>query len=140
MPKKREKPIPKWSERLAELRRSTGLTQRAFAEVMGISAGSVKRLEVGDLPLSAEMLERYAKHFGCFPEYITGEKDHRSRLEELLAGISEPEELRQDLAVALQAWIASRLPGDKLNRIDLSAVQKHVFDYLEDQIAEAEAE
>lgn len=152
MPKKRTAPVPEWSRRLAELRRSTGLSQEEFGYtkvqeygetrirpgVIDLSAGAVKRLEVGDLKLTDRILQIYADHFHCLPEYITGGTKYKNRVEELLSRISEPEELRMDVAVALQAWVASRLPGEKLNKIDLFAVQEKVFGYVEEEIRKAE--
>lgn len=129
MPKKREKPVPIWSERVANLRHSTGLTQRDFAAELKISAGTVKRLEVGDLPLTNRLRDLYAGHFQCAPGYITGETKYRDRAEEvaekMAEGVkesSEEERVRMEGRTAVwkaaERWIRASFPDESLEELE----------------------
>lgn len=127
MPKKREKPIPKWSERLKELRLSTGKSQREFAEetrkTIGISAGAVSRLEVGDLPLSEDIKLKYADYFRCSPEYITGEDDcpytGAMRALMMLSGKARDEMASRG---ALRALVSKDIPLDTMDALALKGM------------------
>ena len=48
-----------------ELRKLTGLNQTKFAEMLGVSRSTVQSVELGRLPLSAELARRIADATGC---------------------------------------------------------------------------
>jgi Zn-dependent peptidase ImmA (M78 family)/transcriptional regulator with XRE-family HTH domain len=57
-------------ERVRRLRLATGLGQVAFAERLGIAAGSVSKLENGRMPITDGLLESVALALDCTPGFL----------------------------------------------------------------------
>lgn len=61
--------------RIKELRKDAGLTQKEFAKIIGITDASISKYENGDMIPKIDKLEKMSDIFGVTVEYITGESD-----------------------------------------------------------------
>lgn len=153
MPKKIEKPRPKWAERLIRLRLSTGKSQREFVKetksTIGISEGTIFRLETGDLPLSEEVKLKYANYFHCPPEYITGEDDcPYTGMKRALMLLLEDENSELNFQSALRTLILRDIPREKIyllaakGLIDEDRLFKeaytHMIAFIQEELRKAE--
>lgn len=57
---------------LKELRKITGLTQEAFAKLIGVTYGSMRQIESKDLSLSPDRLLKISNEIGCGLDYGPG--------------------------------------------------------------------
>lgn len=57
---------------IAELRKSTGMTQKEFSKILGVSESSIAHYEQGITVPSADMLLKYADYFGVNIDYLFG--------------------------------------------------------------------
>lgn len=57
---------------IAELRKSTGMTQREFSKTVGVSESSIAHYEQGITVPSADMLLKYANYFDVNIDYLFG--------------------------------------------------------------------
>jgi transcriptional regulator with XRE-family HTH domain len=60
--------ITNFSRRLAEIRRSKGLTQDALANKAGVTGGYVRLLEGGKQNVTLTTIERFADLLNCNPK------------------------------------------------------------------------
>jgi transcriptional regulator with XRE-family HTH domain len=70
MPQKLKNPLPPVAtdnigKRLADIRKSRGLTQTQLANLIGISQGMVSEYEIGRVTISADMLARFCMALNC---------------------------------------------------------------------------
>lgn len=61
--------------RIKELRKDAGLTQKEFAKIIGITDASISKYENGEMIPKIDKLEKMSDIFGVTVEYITGESD-----------------------------------------------------------------
>ena len=66
-----------FSERLRELRKESGLSQRAMAKILSIAQPSYSRYELGTGEPSLETLAAVAKYFEVSSDYLLGADDFR---------------------------------------------------------------
>ena len=57
---------------LAELRKNTGMTQKEFSKILGVSESSIAHYEQGITIPSADMILKYADYFNVNTDYIFG--------------------------------------------------------------------
>ena len=57
---------------IAELRKSTGMTQKEFSKIFGVSESSIAHYEQGITIPSADMLLKYADYFDVNIDYLFG--------------------------------------------------------------------
>lgn len=57
---------------LAELRKNTGMTQKEFSKILGVSESSIAHYEQGITIPSADMLLKYADYFNVNIDYLFG--------------------------------------------------------------------
>lgn len=57
---------------IADLRKSTGMTQREFSSVLGVSESSIAHYEQGITIPSVDMLLKYADYFDVNMDYLLG--------------------------------------------------------------------
>ncbi len=57
---------------IAELRKSTGMTQKEFSKILGVSESSIAHYEQGITIPSADMLLKYADYFDVNIDYLFG--------------------------------------------------------------------
>lgn len=57
---------------IADLRKSTGMTQKEFSSVLGVSESSIAHYEQGITVPSADMLLKYANYFDVNIDYLFG--------------------------------------------------------------------
>lgn len=72
---------------LAELRKNTGMTQKEFSKILGVSESSIAHYEQGITIPSADMILKYADYFNVNTDYIFGRcncKVKYSQLNEML--------------------------------------------------------
>lgn len=70
--------MAKFSDRLKELRKSRGFTQKDLALLFGMSERNYQRLEATDSP-SYETLIRFADFYDVSTDYILGRSDDPKR-------------------------------------------------------------
>jgi len=63
----------KLGDRVRELRREKGLTQRDLAKMTGIT--SIGKIEVNEGTVSLKNLEKLANFFNCSTDYLLGRVD-----------------------------------------------------------------
>lgn len=68
-----------FSERITKLRKERGLTQKDFAEKLGVSIDSVRRWEQGKRSPDVEILSNIARVLSTTVSYISGETDNPDR-------------------------------------------------------------
>lgn len=62
-------------ERIAELRKGSGMTQEELAEKLNISQKSISKYELGDRKPQYKVLVRMAEYFGVTVDYLLGSED-----------------------------------------------------------------
>lgn len=67
--------MPKFSERLRQLRTARDLSQFEFSKLIGISKSSVNMYERGEREPGLETLERIADYFNVDMDYLLGKSD-----------------------------------------------------------------
>ena len=67
--------------RISELRKKAGLTQRAFGDLLGVSQQTISKYENADVNVPGDMLAKMAKFFKAPIEYILRE-DEQEELKE----------------------------------------------------------
>lgn len=67
--------MPKFSERLKQLRTSAGLSQMDFAKQIKLSKSSVNMYERGEREPNIETLERIADYYNVDMDYLLGKSD-----------------------------------------------------------------
>ena len=71
-----------FSERITKLRKERGLTQKDFAEKLGVSIDSVRRWEQGKRSPDVEMLSNITRVLNTTVSYISGETDNPDRAQD----------------------------------------------------------
>lgn len=71
--------MPKFNERLKQLRQEADLSQAEFAKQIGTSKSSVNMYERGEREPGIETLEAIADYFNVDIDYLLGKSDHRSK-------------------------------------------------------------
>ena len=71
------KVLPKFAQRLKELRKEKGLTQVEMAEFIGRTEANYQKLEYGTINVPALTLEKLADFFEVSTDYLLGRDDRR---------------------------------------------------------------
>lgn len=71
--------MPKFNERLKQLRQEKMISQQEFANFIGISKSSVNMYERGEREPGIETLEAIADFFNVDMDYLLGKSDHRNK-------------------------------------------------------------
>lgn len=66
----------KFKDRIKDLRNENGLSQRAFAKLLGINHSQVAKWETGQLEPNLTMLMKIAVEFDVSADYLLGLKDY----------------------------------------------------------------
>ncbi len=72
--------MPKFSERIKELRKEKGVTQAVMAEFIGCKDRHYQKIEYGEINIPSLMLERLADYFEVSTDYLLGRSDDRRTL------------------------------------------------------------
>ncbi len=64
-----------WNDRLRKLREEHRYTLKEIASKLGVSEAMVSRHESNTKNIPYDIIEQYAKIYGCTPQYIMGWKD-----------------------------------------------------------------
>lgn len=64
-----------WNDRLRRLREEHRYTLKEIASKLGVSEAMVSRHESNTKNIPYDIIEQYAKIYGCTPQYIMGWKD-----------------------------------------------------------------
>jgi transcriptional regulator with XRE-family HTH domain len=67
-----------WNDRLRKLREEHRYTLKEIASKLGVSEAMVSRHESNTKNIPYDIIEQYAKIYGCTPQYIMGWKDDDS--------------------------------------------------------------
>ncbi len=70
--------MPNFSDRLKELRKSNGMTQKQIAAHFEMTERNYQRLEANDSP-SYETLIKFADYFNVSTDYLLGRSDDPNR-------------------------------------------------------------
>lgn len=92
--------------RLKEEREALKLSQARLAERLGVSEQSLRHYELGHTGVSAWLIEKAAKIFGCSPEYLRGETEYRT----------DEDELKQEVDSAVSLTLDYQAQRDKEER------------------------
>lgn len=66
-----------------ELREETGLSQKKFGDLIGLSSSGIAHLELGQTEPGSQTLLAYAKYFGVSVDFLLGlENDYGVKLQE----------------------------------------------------------
>lgn len=68
--------MPKFSERIKELRSEKGVTQREMAEYLNCKDRHYQRIEYGQINVPSLTLEALADYFEVSTDYLLGRSDH----------------------------------------------------------------
>ena len=71
--------MPSFPDRLKELRKNKGVTQKTVAEYLGITERGYQNYEIGKSTPSYETLIKLANFFDMSLDYLTGRSDHPNR-------------------------------------------------------------
>ena len=77
------------NNKLKELRKSKKITQEELAEIIGVERSSIGKYESPTKPItpSPDVLLRIANYFGVSTDYLLGNEENKSNLDEQLSGI-----------------------------------------------------
>ncbi len=67
--------MPTFSQRMEELRKKKGLSQRAVAEAVGITSRTYQRYEAGEREAAVSTLIRMADFYDVTVDYLVGRTD-----------------------------------------------------------------
>ena len=68
------------SDRLRELRKSKGITQKALAHAIGMSTSGIQNYELKTRIPNVEVLIKLADYFDVSVDYLIGRSDNPARL------------------------------------------------------------
>ena len=86
-----------WNDRLRSLREEHRYTLKEIASKLGVSEAMVSRHESNTKNIPYDIIEQYAKIYGCTPQYIMGWKDDDSSVSEGYYTNPETAKLAQEL-------------------------------------------
>lgn len=86
-----------WNDRLRRLREEHRYTLKEIASKLGVSEAMVSRHESNTKNIPYDIIEQYAKIYGCTPQYIMGWKDDDSSGSEGYYTNPETAKLAQEL-------------------------------------------
>ena len=72
-----EKVMPKFAQRLKELRKEKGLKQTEMAAFLNRTEGNYQKMEYGHINVPALTLEKLADFFDVSVDYLLGRDDRR---------------------------------------------------------------
>ncbi|MEI4334212.1 helix-turn-helix domain-containing protein [Streptococcus suis] len=102
-----------FTERLKQLRKEAGLTQKEIAEQVSMSQPQYNRTENGGRAPSKETLELFAKYFNVSTDYLLGNSDIRNPEEEI--DLDDFELLYRNTSKGLSAEEKNQLASDLKN-------------------------
>ena len=74
--------MPKFSQRIKELRQEKGITQAEMAELLGCKDRHYQRIEYGQINIPALTLEFLADYFEVSTDYLLGRTEVRAVAQE----------------------------------------------------------
>lgn len=77
------------SQRLKELRKEKGITQKQFAEIFQVASGTIAMWEIGKRQPDIQMIDRIASYFGVSVDYLLGKTDIKNPLPRNMYPIEE---------------------------------------------------
>lgn len=77
------------SQRLKELRKEKGITQKQFAEIFQVASGTIAMWEIGKRQPDIQMIDRIASYFGVSVDYLLGKTDIKNPLPRNIYPIEE---------------------------------------------------
>lgn len=63
------------SQRLKELRKEKGITQKQFSEIFQVASGTIAMWEIGKRQPDIQMIDRIASYFEVSVDYLLGKTD-----------------------------------------------------------------
>ena len=69
--------MPKFNDRLKELRKNKSMTQKQMAILLGITERHFQRYEAGEIYLSTDMTIRLSDFFEVSADYLLGRVDNK---------------------------------------------------------------
>ena len=94
---------------LADLRKNTGMTQKVFSKILGVSESSIAHYEQGITIPSADMLLKYADYFNVNIDYLFGRCNCKIKYNQLNATLAN------NMSISEMINIVSELPKSKRN-------------------------
>lgn len=75
------------AQRIGELRAERGVSRSALSETLGFPKNAVEKFETGRQTPSQEQQEKLASHFGVTLQYLRGETNDRTRMDDWLNAV-----------------------------------------------------
>ncbi|MGN0607173.1 MAG: helix-turn-helix domain-containing protein [Oscillospiraceae bacterium] len=94
---------------LADLRKNTGMTQKEFSTIFGVSESNIAHYEQGITIPSADMLLKYADYFNVNIDYLFGRCNCKIKYNQLNAPLSN------DMKISEMINIVSEFSKSKRN-------------------------
>ena len=79
-----------FSDRLKELRKGAGLSQKALGEDIGASERSIQSYELGTRKPTLDVINKLADYFGVTTDYLLGRTNHWLDAEGRVLGTAPP--------------------------------------------------
>ena len=95
------------SQRIEQLRNTKGLSRPALAAVLGFPKVSIEKFETGRLTPNQEQQKAMAAYFGVSPEYLRGESNDPTTMDDWLNGELPEEEPVRTPAAPKRTVVAS---------------------------------
>ena len=95
------------SQRIEQLRNTKGLSRPALAAALGFPKVSIEKFETGRLTPNQEQQKAMAAYFGVSPEYLRGESNDPTTLDDWLNGELPEEEPVKTPAAPKKTIVAS---------------------------------
>ena len=95
------------SQRIEQLRNTKGLSRPALAAALGFPKVSIEKFETGRLTPNQEQQKAMAAYFGVSPEYLRGESNDPTTLDDWLNGELPEEEPIKTPAAPKRTVVAS---------------------------------
>ena len=77
------------SQRLKELRKEKGITQKQFSEIFQVASGTIAMWEIGKRQPDIQMIDRIASYFDVSVDYLLGKTDIKNPLPRNMYPIEE---------------------------------------------------
>ena len=129
-------------EKIKQLRKEKGVTQKELAEGAGIGLSTVKQYETGKRVPDQFNLKRMADYFGVLEEWIMGETPYKNDLERIYATVSDEQYAEIHKELAFWDWLEDNFEFDFLQYSpeQLGKLESDIKDYTKFKIDQLKKE
>lgn len=136
------------SQRIKDLRKKNGMTQKELAEILNVSQNAVYNWENDKRIPNADIVKQIASFFGVSPAYLLGWQDQNIELfleiQKLIDRMNETTELEEaknifkeiEELTSKQAGLEKRITSINSNNFQSSSVYFDINEYSESELIE----